>query len=276
MTVPQSSLDLARIVQQEGGVLLGIADLCVDNLFESLWPQGIVWGKVPFRATTGLSFAVPVARQVLATIGEHPNQLYFHHYRQLNNQLDRIALRLTQVLEQRGVRALPIPASQIVDWQTQRGLVSHKRIAVAAGLGWIGRNNLLVTRAYGAQVRLASVLTDLPIGAARDLVASFGPECSSAFGCRECRACITVCPAQAIRDEPSEFDHQACFAQLREFQRQGYVGQYVCGICVRACGPRAGSISRAGSRRARTAPGTRSTSGASSRARTSATMRGLR
>jgi len=49
--------------------------------------------------------------------------------------LDQIGLKLTGLLQRNGYRALPIPASQIVDWDTQRAHVSHKRVAELAGLG---------------------------------------------------------------------------------------------------------------------------------------------
>jgi len=39
----------------------------------------------------------------------------------------------------------------------------------------------------------------------------------------------------ATKDKRSDFDHMSCYDQLKEFRKKGYVGQYVCGICVRAC-----------------------------------------
>ena len=51
----------------------------------------------------------------------------------------------------------------MVDWQGQRGHISHKHIAVAAGLGWIGRNNLLVHPRHGGRLRLNTVLTDMEL-----------------------------------------------------------------------------------------------------------------
>lgn len=53
--------------------------------------------------------------------------------------------------------------------------------------------------------------------------------------CGECHACIEVCPAQAISEKPEDFQHLKCFEKLKEFQKKGYVGQYICGICVKAC-----------------------------------------
>ena len=41
----------------------------------------------------------------------------------------------------------------------------HKTVATRAGLGWIGKNCLLVTKEYGSAVRLSSLLTDAPLPA---------------------------------------------------------------------------------------------------------------
>ncbi len=216
---------LRELALAEGACGFGLADLAqVEKGDFLLEPEVLAQFK------TAVSIAAPVSATVLATIKEHPNQVYFHHYRQLNALLDRIALKVTQALESAGQQALPIAASQIVDWQSQRAHLSHKRIAVAAGLGWIGRNNLLVTPEHGSQVRLVTVLTDLPLGATHYSLLT-----THSSGCGSCRACVAVCPAGAIKESAKDFDHQACFAQLKEFQRQGHVGQYVCGICVRAC-----------------------------------------
>lgn len=178
------------------------------------------------RLPNAVSIALPLLPGVLDTLADRPNRLYEHHYRQLNFALDRLGLALGQGIQAAGFAALPIPASQIVDWERQRGHLSHKRVAVAAGLGRLGRNNLLVTPGYGAQVRLVTVLTDLPL----PLSAPRAPE-----DCGECRACIAACPCGAIKETPAEFDHLACYEQLREFQRRREVGQYICGLCVKAC-----------------------------------------
>jgi len=185
--------------------------------------------ELPPRAVVGLNRAVVIGIRlsdaILDTIEEHPTRLYFHHYRAVNMLLDQLALRAALCLQEQGFRALPVPASQIIDWETQRSHLSHKELGRLAGLGWIGRNNLLVTRQFGSRFRLASLLTDAPLR----------PNTLSDESCGDCRACIAVCPAQAIKENPSDFDHRACFEKLREFQKKGYTGQYICGICVRAC-----------------------------------------
>ena len=118
-----------------------------------------------------------------------------------------------------------MPASQIVDWENQKGHLSHKKIGYLAGLGWIGRNNLLVNAKLGSQFRLVSLLTDMPLKTDNPVKDD----------CRECRLCISICPAGAIGQTPADFDHQKCFAKLKDFQRQRLVDQYICGVCVNIC-----------------------------------------
>lgn len=168
-----------------------------------------------------------VLDSVLDDIDDRPTALYFHHYRQLNFFLDRTALLLASFIRDRGFRALPIPASQLVDWEKQQAHLSHKKLGRLAGMGWIGRNNLLVHPEFGSQFRLVTVLTDMPLEAGRP----------SAGDCGECYRCLASCPAGAIQAKQEDFDHLACFEKLKEFRRSGIVGQFICGVCVKACHP---------------------------------------
>jgi reductive dehalogenase len=65
-------------------------------------------------------------------------------------------------------------------------------LAMAAGLGELGRLGLLITEEYGPRVRLCKVFTDLPLS--HDSLRSFG----AAKFCETCRKCATHCSAQAI------------------------------------------------------------------------------
>jgi len=166
---------------------------------------------------------------VIEDINDKPTQLYFHHYRQLNFFLDRGAFLLSSCLQDRGFHALPIPASQIIDWDEQKSHVSHKMIGQLAGLGWLGRNNLLVNPQFGSRYRLVTILTDMPLKADEALDR----------GCGKCMACLATCPAHAIKKNEEDFNHWACFDKLKEFRRQGVVGQHICGVCIKACkGPK--------------------------------------
>ena len=129
------------------------------------------------KLNQGVSLALRLSDAVLEAIGGHPTRLYLHHYRQANYFLDRGAFELSRFIQDRGAQALPIAASQTLDWGEQRGHLSHKEVARRAGLGWLGRNNLLVTQKFGSRVRLVTVLTDLPLKL----------DVSLSLGCGDCR-----------------------------------------------------------------------------------------
>jgi epoxyqueuosine reductase QueG len=112
-----------------------------------------------------------------------------------------------------------------VDWKAQRGHLSHKHVARMAGLGWIGRNNLLINKKYGSRIRLVTILTDLPLIA----------DSPSGTDCGSCRACLQVCPAGAISERPDAFDHLRCYEQLKVFSKTLHFSHHICGICVKAC-----------------------------------------
>jgi len=76
------------------------------------------------------------------------------------------------------------------------GLGPSIPIAIDAGLGELGRNGLLVTPKYGPRVRLAKVITDMPLEADRPI--SFGV---TEF-CESCMLCAEHCPSESISKGP--------------------------------------------------------------------------
>jgi epoxyqueuosine reductase len=219
---------LSRLCGDRGAVGFGVCRLADIRTDDFLLPAAVL-----ARMPLAISVAMRVSPDVLGTLEDHPNQLYEHHYRQVNFALDRLTLELANRIGELGGHALPIAASQLVDWENQRGHLSHKRVAAGAGLGWLGRNNLLATPRYGARVRLVTVLTDLELE----------PDKPVQDNCGECHRCVSICPAHAIGETAAEFKHQDCFAMLKYFQRRRFVSQYICGLCVRACSGSDGSDS---------------------------------
>jgi len=177
------------------------------------------------KFSRGIALGKRLLDAVMEEIKDKPTTLYFHHYRQLNFFLDRGAFLLSSRIQDLGYLALPIPASQITDWKKQESHVPHKKIGYLAGLGWLGRSNLLVNPDMGSRFRLVTILTDMPLTTDKPLEQD----------CGSCRACINVCPAKAIHEDVADFDHWMCFDKLKEFRNSGVVGQHICGVCIRAC-----------------------------------------
>ncbi len=104
-------------------------------------------------------------------------------------------------------------------------------LAVAAGLGEVGRNNILIADRYGSRVRIGAVTTDLPVRS--DRPRRLGVD----HFCRICRKCALSCPSRALlTDRPVEVRGlekwttgvEQCYAYWRQVGTD-------CGICMAVC-----------------------------------------
>lgn len=183
----------------------------------------------------GLNYAVSIVVRlsdaVVDEISDAPTKTYFHHYRTVNAYIDRVAEKLVLLLCREGFRAAAVPASQSVEGYA--GRFSHKKCAVMAGLGSIGKSALFLSKKYGPRVRLGTVFTNAPLTTEEHPYEDI---------CGSCSICRDACGALAIRGvnyapgmERSEiFDARACSEYMkREFQSIGRGA--VCGVCMRVC-----------------------------------------
>jgi epoxyqueuosine reductase QueG len=214
---------LKNLVLGEGSFLFGVAE--VTGLPEE---HCSLARKTREGLNRAVSLAFHLSDRVLEDVADAPTRLYFFHYQRVNVLLDELGLKITNFIQSRGWDALPIPASQIIDWEKQRAHVSHKHIAVRAGLGWIGRNNLLVSPQFGSRQRLITVLTNMPLEVNKPLPP----------GCGNCRACISSCPSQSIKERSEDFDHVGCYHMIKALVKKAGISQNICGLCVKACRPK--------------------------------------
>lgn len=206
-----------------GARAFGVADL---TLLKETFP-GLL-DLVPGDYSRAIVVGCRLHDEVLQDIKDSPTPLYLHHYRQVNFQLDRIALELAGKLHEFGRAALTIPASQVLKNRPQTAHISHRLLGQAAGLGHIGRSGLLIHPVFGAHMRYVSVLTDMPLPADK----------MHEGDCGACRACIPACPAAAIGEKYEDFNLKLCHGKLLEFGKMPFIGQNICGVCVRVCRPR--------------------------------------
>jgi epoxyqueuosine reductase QueG len=200
MTNPEENTNKIKSLCFQWGIsLFGVADLRSFEKEQILLPPLLI-----DRLFHGISIGFHLSDAILEEIQNQPTPLYFHHYQRVNILLDTIGLIVTSAIQDLGYQAVPIPASQIVDWKKQRGHLSHKHVARAAGLGWIGRNNLFVNGEFGSRIRLVTILTNLPVVI----------DSPSARDCGSCRDCLSICPAGAIKLHGEDFDHLRCYEQL--------------------------------------------------------------
>lgn len=221
-SVAEINLEKLRVAAEEAGIDCCAAARIDDRSQESF--HEIIREEVA-TLTGAVVIGIRLSGPVLETVKRAPTWTYYHHYRMVNIALDQAALRIAGECRRLGYRAFPVPASQILDWERLVGHLSHREIGALAGLGWRGRNNLLVHPEYGSQVRYATVLTDLPLPESRAIQAD----------CADCVRCISACPVGAICEDPLDFDLDRCMAQVRRFARDEKLNTLICGLCVRAC-----------------------------------------
>lgn len=113
--------------------------------------------------------------------------------------------------------------------------ILEKALAVRAGLGWFGKNTLLIHRKFGTFIFLSGVLTTLEITG--KVIGMRLPRCGS------CTRCIDACPTQAFVS-PYKLDARKCLSNhLIESKKElpeeiskknpGYI--FGCDICQDVC-----------------------------------------
>lgn len=214
--------NLEAIARRNGAALFGAADLRgIDLAAISAVSQEVSLSGL----WTAISYGYRLSDLVVEGVVDHPTRTYQYHYRQVNLLLDHIGLIMASHLQALGHTVFPVPSSQIVDWTTYKGHISHKAVARLAGLGWIGRSNLLINPVHGARVRYGTVLTDLVLPYDKPID----------NGCGACRRCVIACPGQAIGEDVAGFDLDKCLRTIDELRQRENIGSRICGICVRAC-----------------------------------------
>jgi epoxyqueuosine reductase QueG len=212
-----------------GADLVGIADLAPLKQGLPVIPPDLL---APYHYA--ISIAVRLESGIIDVITDGPTQAYADHCRNLNVKLNDLTSRVTAWIMEQGYAAHAIPASQSVDEVRLLGNLSHKAVAITAGLGWQGKSLLLVTPQHGPRVRLATVLTDLPLE----------PGAPVRNRCGTCRECTNACPAGAIRNVSTDHHYERredaielakCHAQLLAFKARPEIGYTFCGVCIAAC-----------------------------------------
>jgi epoxyqueuosine reductase len=151
-----------------------------------------------------------------AAEGRLPRYAWRDHYALLRTKLDALGRELG------GSYRVLVDANQHVDREGAR----------RAGLGFYGKNTMLITREYGSWVVLGTLVTDIEIEATQPLD----------LDCGRCRLCIDACPTGAL-DDPGVLDATRCLSYWTQaaapvpeaYREELGTSVYGCDICQDVC-----------------------------------------
>jgi epoxyqueuosine reductase QueG len=160
-------------------------------------------------AKTLISIVCRMNRENVRTPARSVANLEFHaNYA----QVDEVARNLVKTLEQTGVRALNPSSSFPMEMDRFPGkvwVVSHKPVAVAAGLGHMGIHRNVIHPKFGNFIALGTILIDAEVTEYTHPI-DYNP-------CIECKLCVAACPVGAIGSD-GHFNFSACYTHnYREF-----------------------------------------------------------
>ena len=184
-----------------------VALLSVDD--PSIAPQLSEIVRIFPEARTVVSFVCQMNREpVRATVRSIANQEFHETYDSVNET----ARTFVRELQDRGHRAVNAVAAFPMEQEKFPGknwALSHKPIAVAAGLGKMGVHRCVIHPKFGSFVLLGTILLEADIRAEKRVL-DYNP-------CLECKLCVAACPVEAIGPDGS-FNMLSCYTHnYREF-----------------------------------------------------------
>jgi len=158
---------------------------------------------------TLISFVIRMNREPIRSPARSVANLEFHH---TGDQVNEVARNIVKQLEAHEIRALNPAMGFPMEMDHFPGkiwVVSHKTVAVAAGLGQMGIHRNVIHPKFGNFILLGTILMDAEV-TNTSIPIDYNP-------CLECKLCVAACPVGAISSD-GHFNFSACYTHnYREF-----------------------------------------------------------
>ena len=207
---PQDNAGFAKAAARAAGAtLVGVTEVTENEVFAGK--------EAPHRFA--VCIGLPMRREEMRHAGRPRGaEEVMRTYRRIG----RIALRVGRAIRRRGWPAKAYGDPNATD-------ILHIPLAVRAGLGQLGKHGSMISREHGSNVRLAAVLTDMPM--ALDAPVDIGVD----DVCLHCRRCVLDCPPDAIHEEKQWVRGEKRWYVDFDKCVPYFTKTYGCAICIQVC-----------------------------------------
>ncbi|MBN2381074.1 epoxyqueuosine reductase [candidate division WOR-3 bacterium] len=215
------SNQIKKKARKLGANLVGIAS--VDRFSDA--PEGFKPRGIYADAESVIVYAKRVPVTILSAQSAIPctfvNNL-------MTTAVDNLSIQLSLWLEDNGIGTVMIPSDDPYEhWEPERSygraILSLRHAGLLAGLGFLGRNTLLINEKYGNMIQLGALLVN------RELE----PDPVIEGECPEdCRLCIENCPPHAL--DGKTVKQRLCRPLSNHINEKGYTIKK-CNICRSIC-----------------------------------------
>ena len=147
---------------------------------------------------------------------------YAGWYQNLNNSLNDTVRQIAKKIDGIPLEATSSGLATNVDSVKEYfpSVVSHRVHAELSGIGWRGRNSLIVNPLYSCMIRLAGIITSQTLHLTD----------RTSESCSDCTSCLEVCSFLKHRDRLDDYREQ-CLSYMNSLRLE----DEVCGKCMKAC-----------------------------------------
>ena len=209
--------DITKILTKYSDILFGTSSTAFSE-YKKDYPCALV-------------FATP--HKELLDIDNYTEEKFEYILNETYKRCTLIVEEIVEILKKYNIEYCIPPATQSNE-ETLIAPFSFKFAGILAGLGWIGKNDVLITEKYGPRVRLSAILIDVDPLSETPISANKCPP--------ECTRCIEACPCHALHNRQWNItakrddliDYHLC-NRKRSLYLETHYRKNSCGLCMVAC-----------------------------------------
>ena len=190
--------------------------------FDSLYESGsIICIGVPYRD--------PVIDYINDKQNGEPDYIRWNEYAKEYNRINQVLNRMSESIASR-FKGIPLKATiggiigdidHVHEYFPM--VISHRVVAENSGVGWRGKNQLVIHEKFSCAIRFASVIVSMPILNGEKMESK----------CGECTACEDACGYIRFREKLPDY-RENCRRYMLFLKTKG-IEKDICGKCIKAC-----------------------------------------